>query len=765
MRKVSREIVAFGAVLAAGLGLWFSESLFGGKVLSPADVLRAQRAFQSNDSEYLPQNRLLMDPVLQFEPWLEFSRSMLRRGRLPLWNDRVGMGAPLLANGQSAVFDPIHTIAYLGRLPDALAWMAAVRLWLAGLGAFLLARAWNLGRWGTWFAGLAFPLCGFNMVWLLYPDASVSIWLPWILLSSERVLNGATGPRLAGLAIVVGCAVLGGHVQACFHVLIAAALYMLWRLGPRGCAGKRGRCWFFGVTAGIGLGAVQIAPLACYLARSPVWTDRVLEKPSAWAIVPPRLLDSLCTAAPYLYGSQRRGHPNLARVLGVHNLNESAGGFAGLITLIWLAPLGISARKERSIAGFAALMLAVGVCGAFGVPPVANLLRALPILDVIDHRRLTLWVAFFLVFLGAIGLDRLGEPIRTRSWKLWIACWFAGSLAFAAVSFGIGHLKSALRAQALAHVSRTIAADPHADSAALRSRVESSVDTTVQFISSYYLYISLSFLILGVAGTAWRRGRLRNPYLKSFALGAALIDLIGFGFGLNPAIDCREYRPPSEAIEFLRREVQFPARIVSVGAELPPNTLSRFGLADVRNYDSVESARALAFLEPLFENERGRRERTSRRTITWSSVLRARTRLREAGVSAIVGASSPPPGEFDQVDRIGEVWIARWSYRPPKARFDDGRIDIERSDAADAIVIPVTFDPGWRCEFEGGRSTKVEPWRETFLSVRLPPGVRKATLIYDPVEVRIGAAISLTSACLIVVWGACRFPFLRKNRY
>ena len=35
---------------------------------------------------------------------------------------------------------------------------------------------------------------------------------------------------------------------------------------------------------------------------------------------------------------------------GVHNLNESAGGFAGLATLVWLAPLGWSARS-RAAAG------------------------------------------------------------------------------------------------------------------------------------------------------------------------------------------------------------------------------------------------------------------------------------------------------------------------------------------------------------------------------------------------------------------------------
>src|SRR4051812_4788823 len=102
-----REVIAFGLVLAACLAGFLHESLVGGRVLSPADALLVQASFRPDaGDEYQPLNRLLMDPVLQFQPWLEFNRSMILQGRLPLWNPYVGCGAPHLANGQSAVFDP-----------------------------------------------------------------------------------------------------------------------------------------------------------------------------------------------------------------------------------------------------------------------------------------------------------------------------------------------------------------------------------------------------------------------------------------------------------------------------------------------------------------------------------------------------------------------------------------------------------------------------------------------------------------------------------
>ena len=178
-----RETASFAAALFALLTAFFHESLLGGKVLSPADVLLVEASFQGEDwadagGDYEPLNRLLMDPVLQFQPWLEFNRSMLRQGRLPLWNPHAGCGTPHLANGQSAVFDPFNLMAYAGAVAPALGPMAAARLWIAGLGMFLLARVWGAGLWGRWFAGLVYPFCGFLIVWLLYPVTPVAIWLP-----------------------------------------------------------------------------------------------------------------------------------------------------------------------------------------------------------------------------------------------------------------------------------------------------------------------------------------------------------------------------------------------------------------------------------------------------------------------------------------------------------------------------------------------------------------------------------------------------------
>jgi hypothetical protein len=766
-----RETLAFVLVLGGCVAAFFHETLFGGKVLSPADALLVSASFRGEGGgDYEPANRLLMDPVLQFQPWLEFNRRMLRGGRLPLWNPYAGCGAPHLANGQSAVFDPFHLLAYLGPTPRAYAWIAAGRLWVAGLGMFWLARSWGLGRWGRWFAGLVYPFCGFVVVWLLFPVTAVAIWMPWLFLATEGIFRArAGGPRAVGaLAIAVALVLLGGHIQTSAHVLLAAGCYAVWRIGAR-----RGRSvvrrWVVLGAAGIGLGialaAVQIVPLGAYLSRSPVWGDRQRERPAWWRLARPRLLDAVCTAIPYAYGSQRRGHPNLARAVGVHNLNESAGGYAGLATAVWMAPLAWSARRRRPRVAFLAGMVAFGLLGAFQVPPVDNLLRALPVLEVTDNRRLTLWVAFGLTLLGGIGLDHLARSPRPAPG--WIALWMLGSWSLGLLAGLAPSCEPALRARALEHYRRSAAATPGADPALYRQRAGRQVCEALDFLPRYYGLVAAELGGLAALALALRRAGPGAVVVPAALLALTLAELGGFGFGLNPAIppELDGLEPP--VIARLRRGLPPSARALGLGAELPPNVLMRFGLADPRNYDSIELAGSLAWLEPLYEPSGS--ARSSRRAVTWSTALGARDRLEDSGVAALVAASPPPAGAFDRVDRVGPVWIAWLDPRPwataesPAAAVawerQPGRAGLRlRAPVPTRLVVRESWDPGWRARIDG-RPAPVAPTRAGFLAVTAPSGYHNIIVEYDPVEVRIGLAITAGSLLAVILILTGNRPF------
>jgi hypothetical protein len=100
--------------------------------------------------------------------------------------------------------------------------------------------------------------------------------------------------------------------------------------------------------------------------------------------------------------------------------------------------------------------------GAFGVVPVENLLRAVPVLNVMDNRRLTLWVAFGLVLLGGIGLDHLGAMRRGKAWGRGIALWVVAAIGLAAAAAAVGRAEPLLRARALGHYARSAARTPAA---------------------------------------------------------------------------------------------------------------------------------------------------------------------------------------------------------------------------------------------------------------------------------------------------------------
>jgi hypothetical protein len=185
----------------------------------------------------------------------------------------------------------------------------------------------------------------------------------------------------------------------------------------------------------------------------------------------------------------------------------------------------------------------------------------------------------------------------------------------------------------------------------------------------------------------------------------------------------------------------------------------RFGLGDVRNYDSVELARSLDWFRPLYPAEK--RGPTSRSEITWERVQMARERLIESGVVAVVSAAVPQEGSFEQVERVGRVSIA-WLDGKPWATSESAQtiLNVERGDGfarlkinspvADRLVLRETWDPGWTATLDGAPLVLHQKWG-VFLHVEIPRGQHELILNYDPVELKLGVCASATSSVLLIL--------------
>ncbi|MES0343647.1 MAG: hypothetical protein ABUK16_05970, partial [Anaerolineales bacterium] len=100
-------------------------------------------------------------PMLQFVPWHQFAIEVLKSGHLPLWNPLLGMGAPLLANYQSALLYPPNIILFFFGPAYGHGVLVTLHLIWAGIGMALLVRRLGLGSLSQLIAGLSYSLSGY----------------------------------------------------------------------------------------------------------------------------------------------------------------------------------------------------------------------------------------------------------------------------------------------------------------------------------------------------------------------------------------------------------------------------------------------------------------------------------------------------------------------------------------------------------------------------------------------------------------------------
>ena len=320
-------------------------------------------------------------------------------------------------------------------------------------------------------------------------------------------------------------------------------------------------------------------------------------------------------------------------------------------------------------------------------------------------------------------------------------------------------LEPMLRERAARHYRAAAGLVQGIDPAVLQARADHQVREALTFIPRYYGLAAGELLLLAGLALAARRFAAGPRALSIAILGLSLIELFGFGMDLNPAIDpdIQACEPP--AIALLRARLKPGQRALGIGQELPPNVLMRFGLADPRNYDSVELASSLKWLEPLYEP--GTAALSSRREITWEGVHRAEERLEECGVAAVVGPTPPPTEWFPRAERVGDVWIAwlapeNWVSAGPATTVtvndhQPGRATV-RADGpcADRLVIREAWDPGWKAWIDG-RPVPLGRHQGTLLAIDVPAGTHKIVLLYHPDNVVLGIFCSAAAACAVIL--------------
>jgi hypothetical protein len=355
------------------------------------------------------------DYVTYLAPNARFIQAELRAGRLPLWNPYVATGIPVVETGQTALFHPFTSLLFAVPFEHSLTWMAVLRLAIAGLGSFLLARVLGCRIVAAGAAGVLFMFSPFLLHVRLSPLANASMLLPWLLAVSELRVRGGSATRLGAAWALLGALMfLGGHQETTVHCLGVAVVYHLLRTASLAADGRRWRhlrseALFLTVCGGLAAlsGAVAVFGHLTILSESGAIPAR------EWL---------------GYRGLNVRSLPSLL-------LPGSATffGYVGIAALVFAAR---GAASKGRFPGTPWILLGtLALLGAYGVWPVRPILGALPLVGLAAHARLLFVTHLCLALLVARGLDAPDDR-RARTASIAACAGLAACLVFLWVGSG-----------------------------------------------------------------------------------------------------------------------------------------------------------------------------------------------------------------------------------------------------------------------------------------------------------------------------------------
>jgi hypothetical protein len=741
-------------------------------------------------------------PLLQFVPWQRMAAQMWSSGHLPLWNPLVGGGAPLAANYQTAAFYPLNALYLLLPAEIALTWTTALHLALAGWGMYAWGRTVGLNRFAALIGALALEGSGFLVARVaLFPSMALTFaWTPVWLWRGEALVRRRRLIDALWLGLALGLGLLAGHAQTAFYGGVLLAAYVLFRTGQEAgskmqdAGGKKSRITHHGfrllapvilsLALGVALAAVQLLPTAELMRQSQRATGVDYAFAMTNSLWPWRLITFI---APDFFGNPGRG-----TYWGYGTYWEDAG-YVGLLPL--LLAVGAVARRGRgageqggegasgqkwfwAIGAVVALVLALGQ----NTPVFPLLFRHVPTFDLFQAP--ARWLAVTTVALAALAsLGAQHWPagrFRERRGALGIA--FGGALLIAGLAaphlvpdervstfgaatlrlgvtlMGVGLLILVWRKKAWwrATVVGFVLLDllffgwplvPTVDRALYRGSTE-----TAAFLAQ-----------AGAARVYWpadptqRRTdtaeyRVKFDYLRFGDFGPRGVD---YWWGMRESLI-----PNAGMLDGVPSANNFDPLLVGRYADLLQAALDAPSLLRVMGATHVMSDRPWPGAEPVYETDEATLYRLPDTPGRAWIVPAARQVSPEEMLPALADPSFDPTAEvlLEAAPANSQSPIVRLSAHdkvsnPQSLTLHDGpnRVTIRAGlDAPGYLVLADTQYPGWRATVDGERAELLRA-NYGFRAVRLAAGEHVVDMVYRPISVVVGGALSVTALVVIVV--------------
>lgn len=736
---------------------------------------------------------------LQFIPWRAYAWEIFQSGQIPLWNPLSGLGAPLVANYQSALFYPpgwlLVPFTAMGGVPW-LAWgctlLAALHLAWAGWGMMRLLDHLDLEPFAQAIGGMVFSLSGylvarlsfFSMIW-------TAAWMPWVIFFVSRsIIAGKeikTGRNYLCLSLTVCLAMmlLAGHAQLSWYGLLLAGGWALVMARLKGGGWKTqaeslGRVIVASLYA-VALAAVQLFPTLEYLMQSQRSTVVDYETALTYSFWPWRFLTFI---APDLFGNPGRGN-----YWGYASYWEDAVYLGLLPALLAISTWGKIFRKKRddskngrykllviflwTLTGIA-FLLALGK----NTPVFPLLFRYVPTFGLFHApARFMIWAVFCLAILAAIGAQDWQPPRGRRLYVTRLA-----TAAGAAVTMG-----AVITSFIMPDVAATITS-----AAAITGFLGVGSGLLCLFMPlkeqakkwKIWAYVVLAW----IGADLIIAGRLLNPLVEKefFTTGSEQAEMIRYRLNGERMYISREDEYRLKFEHFFRFEdYRPPENFSDLGVSLLPNFNLLDGIASANNFDPLLIDRYAHWMDHLetlnFEQRRH-----------WLSMMGVGIveRIKDDQLSGVTFLPLENAGRFRWASCVRyaqdqeEAWrllnerIAAPGEIPPQsplileAEFEtrhdcraEGRarlllleetansvtVQVETASAG-WLVLADSWYPGWRAVVDG-KPAAVMPADYLFRAVYVPDGTPVVKFIYRPASFYTGGAFSGVSLIFMLILG------------
>ena len=298
------------------------------------------------DPLFLPRTFVSRDLVPFFLPIEKAVHDAWRSGHVPLLLPEISFGRPLAANPNTGAFYPVRIA--MAALPFSVSFklFPVIHLWLAGVGAFLLARFVGSSRFGSAAAGVAFALSGPALSEVMYPDFLPGLALmPFVIVTAGWLVRKPSGRSAAVFGLISGLAILVGDVFTFGLALLGAVLLTLER-AEAGCSGRALARLTGAAVPGIFLAGIQIVPAVLFVPHTVRALGRFpLRTALMWSVSLWRLLELVL---PFPFGSPVRQGASWGEALWS---GKSVGFFNTLYpgVLATLALLGARPARGRRL--------------------------------------------------------------------------------------------------------------------------------------------------------------------------------------------------------------------------------------------------------------------------------------------------------------------------------------------------------------------------------------------------------------------------------